>query len=179
MAIGKDKGAIKKYSGGSIWYMECTDAGAALGAPDTWHSFGYVGESKLSDVTDEEGINDETGNQVTSLEGNRVVKFSGLFMQTDKDHIDFLKETVRGKFYHIYHTQGLVNGTAQEMMYGICKIKPRVEIASGTKRIPFEFTVLVNEVELTSIATTGITGVTAATVTVPLGQYYAVAGGAL
>jgi hypothetical protein len=139
----------------------------------------YVGESKLSDVTESEPIYDETGNQVTALEANRTVKFSGLFMQTDKDHIDFLKETVRGKFYHIYHYQGLVNGTAQEMLYGICAIKPMVEIASGTKRIPFEFTVLKNEAELTSVATTGITGVTAATITVPAGQYYAVSGGAL
>lgn len=179
MAIAKDKGAIKKFSGGSLWYQECTDAGAALGSPDTWHTFGYIQESKLSDMTDEESIYDETGGQVTSLEGNRTVKFSGLFMQTDKDHIDFLKETVRGKFYHIYHSQGIVNGTTQEMLYGICSIKPQVEIASGTKRMPFEFTVLKNDAELTSVSTSGITGASAATITVPASQYYAVAGGAL
>jgi hypothetical protein len=178
MAIAKDKGAIKKYSGGSLWYQECSDAGV-VGTGVAWATFGYLQESKLSDTTEEEAVNDETGGQVASLEGNRKVVFSGLFMQTDKDHIDFLKETVRGKFYHIYHSQGLVNGTAQEMLYGICTIKPQVEIASGVKRIPFEFTVLKNESALTSVATTGITGVTAATITVPAGQYYAVAGGGL
>lgn len=174
MAITKDKGSIRKYGGGELWYREVNDDGSALASPDTWHTFGYVGESKLSDVTESESAFDETGNQVASIETNRTVKFSGLFMQTDKDHIDFLKDTVRGKFYCIYHNGGTLNGKTQEIVYGICAIKPQVEVATGTKRIPFEFIVLKNDAAISSISLSGITGVKVTTPTVPAAGYYIV-----
>lgn len=172
MAITKDKGSIRKFGGGELWYKSVSDDGQTPSG--SWATFGYVGESKLSDVTENESIADETGNTVASLEANRVVKFSGLFMQTDKDTIDFLKETVRGNFYLIYHNGGTLNGKTQEIVYGICTIKPQVEVATGTKRIPFEFTVLKNEAAMTTIALTGITGVKVPTPTIPAGQYYIV-----
>lgn len=174
MALAKDKGAIKKWAGGSLWYQACGDDGTPTSA-DAWAEMGYIQESKLSDATEEEAIYDETGNQVTSLEGNRTVKFTGLFMQTEKDRIDFLKDTVRGKFYNIYHSQGVVNGKTQEMIYGICTIKPQIEIASGTKRMPFEFTVLKNDSAISSLAITTITGKAATSPqTIPAGGYYLV-----
>jgi hypothetical protein len=173
MAITKDKGFIKKFGGGELWYQACGDDGTPTAA-NAWVTFGYIGESKLSDVTESEGVFDETGNQVTSLEANRVVKFSGLFMQTGKDHIDFLKETVRGKYFNIYHDGGIINGKQQEIVYGICTIKPMVEIATGTKRIPFEFTVLKNEAAIGAIVMTAITNHKLADPTIPLGEYYIV-----
>lgn len=146
MAIAKDKGSIKKFSGGVLKILLGTDSGPATTKVSAdWLDMGYVQESKLSDSTDIELIYDETGSQVASLEANRVIKFTGLLMQTDKDLIDYLKETVRNNYFAVYHYQGVVNGNHQEMVYPICTIKPMVEVASGTKRIPFEITVLKNE----------------------------------
>lgn len=146
MAIAKDKGAIRKFGGGILKVLPVTDAGpAGTEVYTAWLEMGYVQESKISDVTENESITDETGNQVASVEANRTVKFTGLLMQTDKETIDFLKTTVRGLFYSVYHYDGVNNGNHQEYLFGICTIKPLVEVATGTKRIPFEFTVLKNE----------------------------------
>ena len=189
MPITKDKGAIKKFGGGVLKVLLVTDSGPAGTEVSTaWLEMGYVQESKVSDVTENESITDETGNTVASVEANRVVKFTGLFMQTDKDTIDFLKETVRGNFYSVYHYDGVNNGKYQEYLFGICTIKPIVEVATGTKRIPFEFTVLKNEAAIvysdkdgTNITQAELpsgnyaqgditTGANAATI--PINQYY-------
>ena len=146
MTIAKDKGAIRKFGGGVLKILVATYSGPATNKVySDWLDVGYVQESKLSDVTADEPVNDETGGQVASLEGNRVIKFTGLLMQTDKDLIDYLKDTVRGAYYSVYHYDGINNGKYQEYVFPICTIKPMVEIASGTKRIPFEITVLKNE----------------------------------
>lgn len=153
MTLVKDKGAIKKYSGGVLKILIGTDSGpATTKVAADWLDLGYVQESKLSDSTEEEVINDESGNQVASLEANRVIKFTGLLMQTDKELQDFLTSKgsytttgARGNFFAVYHYQGVVNGNHQEMLYPICTIKPIAEVASGVKRIPFEITVLKNE----------------------------------
>lgn len=146
MTIAKDKGAIRKFGGGIIKILVSTDSGPATNKVySDWLDVGYVQESKLSDVTESEGVFDETGNQVGSLEANRTIKFIGLLMQTDKDLIDYLKDTVRGAYYSVYHYDGVNNGKYQEYIFPICTIKPMVEVASGTKRIPFEITILKNE----------------------------------
>jgi len=144
MALAKDKGAIKTFSGGVWSAIEVTDSGA-IKTGQSQNDLGYVKSSTLRDETEELTDFDESGSQVVSEDGNRTIKVTGLLMQTDKELVDFLKETVRGKFYMIYHYDGVNNGKYQEYVFGICKIKPLVEIASGTKRIPFEFTVLKNE----------------------------------
>lgn len=146
MAITKDKGAIRKFGGGVLKVLAVTDSGpVGTEVSTSWLEMGYVQETKLSDVTENESIMDETGSQVASVEANRTIKFTGLLMQTDKDTIDFLKDTVRGNFYSVYHYDGITNGKYQEYLFGICTIKPLVEVASGTKRIPLEITVLKNE----------------------------------
>lgn len=150
MSIAKDKGAIKKFSGG-IWKVcPLSDEEAGLKAADSaaggseWLDLGYVQEATLNDSTETEDVMDETGGVVNTDELSRTVKITGLLMQTDKELIDFLKETVRGKYYAIYHYDGINNGKYQDYHFGICQIKPMIEIASGTKRIPFEISVLKN-----------------------------------
>jgi hypothetical protein len=191
MAITKDKGAIKKYGGGILKVLVVTDAGpVGTEVYTNWLEMGYLQESKISDITENEAVADETGNQVASLEANRVIKFTGLLMQTDKETIDFLKQTVRGAYYSVYHYDGINNGNYQEYLFGICTIKPLVEVATGTKRIPFEMTVLKNEAAIsysdkdgsnTSQAElpagnfaqgTAITGADA--VVIPAGYYYTI-----
>ena len=151
MAIAKDKGAIKKFSGGVWRFCQLSDEEAGVKAADAvdgtstyWLDPGYVQESTLSDSTETEDVMDETGGVVNTDEITRTVKITGLFMQTDKGLIDFLKDTVRGKYYAVFHYDGINNGKYQDYHFGICQIKPMIEIASGTKRIPFEISVLKN-----------------------------------
>ena len=146
MAQAKKRGAIKKFSGGILKYLPITATGpTGSEAYDEWIPLGYIQESTLSDVTETEDIVDETGDIVETDYQNRIIKLTGTLMQTDKDTLQFLKETCRDNYYSIFHYQGSVNGFHQEVIYGLCMIKPQVIVASGTKRPPFEITVLKNE----------------------------------
>lgn len=191
MAIAKDKGAIKKWGGGILMALAVGDTGpAGTELYSAWLEMGYLQETKLSDVTDTEEFADETGNTVAQDDGKRLVKFTGLLMQSDKETIDFLKETVRGNFYSIYYYSGVNNAKHQEYLFGICRIKPMIEVASGVKRIPFEITVLKNDAAIVYSDKDGTnttqaelpsgnyaqgdvtTGANAATI--PAGQYYSI-----
>lgn len=146
MAMSKKKGAINKYSGGKLLLLELT-SGALAGTEvaGDWIDLGYVESSELMDETPEETFADETGNTVDTDYGDRTVKYSGNLMQSDKDLLDFLKETVRGKYYSLYHYQGVVNSKDQEIVAAVCTVKPIVQLASGTKRPPFEINILKND----------------------------------
>uniref|UniRef100_A0A6M3L4H8 Uncharacterized protein n=1 Tax=viral metagenome TaxID=1070528 RepID=A0A6M3L4H8_9ZZZZ len=172
----KDKGAIKKFGGGRIYIMPVSDAGADAGL---WIDLGYLQDTVLSDVTETEEIQDETGNTIASNEGNRLVKLSGTLMQSDKVTLDYMVTTVRGAYYRIYQYTGIVNGYYQEVVYGICQFKPQLELASGTKRIPFEASILKNEAALAetgmqaAITADGLTPTSyCAGTTVPAAGYY-------
>ena len=139
----KDKGAIVKWSGGDIRYIEVDDnGGVASGA--SWAQLGYIQESTVSDNTEQEDLQDETGNTVKVVDNGRVVKITGLLMMSDKATMDLLKETVRSNYYMVYKYEGQVNGKHQEIFAGICQFKPMVELQSGVKRIPFEINVSAN-----------------------------------
>lgn len=144
--VTKNRSSIKKFSGGYWLALPLANevTGAVVG--DTgWLEMGYVQEATLNDSTEQEDVIDETGAVINVDDVTRTVKINGLLMQTDADTIKFYKETVRGKYYMIYHYDGVNDSKHQEYFFGICQIKPMVEIASGTKRIPFEITVLKNE----------------------------------
>ena len=145
----KNRNAIKRFSGGNLQVLRIADEVVGGESTDTgWVDMGYVESSVLSDTTEIEEIKDETGNVVNADESERTVKLTGLLMQTDKATIDFLKETVRGNYYMVWHNAGSshdgTNAVTQEHVFGICQIKPMIEIESGTRRIPFEITVLYN-----------------------------------
>lgn len=173
----KNTNAIKTFSGGNWSAIKVTDSGT-IDSGELHVNFGYVKQATLRDETEELVDFDESGAQVVSENGNRTVKVSGLLMQTDKTTIDFFKETVRGdSYYAVYHYDGVNDGKRQEYLFGICKFRPLIEVASGTKRIPFEFSVLKNE------STVGMggagepampTGAYATSLDVEAGMYYSV-----
>jgi len=143
----KDVGTVKKFSGGVMLVKEVKDNGGAVAA-DAWVNLGYIQESNTQDNTDMEEYQDETGNTVASEPTIRLVKVTGLLMQSDKATLDFLKDTVRDKFYALYKYEGITNGKYQEIFYGICKFKPQIDLAAGVKRPPFEITVLENDLAI-------------------------------
>lgn len=120
----------------------------------TTYNLGYINDSGLRFVTDEEDVPDETGAIAITQPLADVVKFEGIFMQTNKNMVDFLRDNALGNFYEAYYkgtkTAG-INGVTQEFFLGIVKIKRNIEIKANTKRIPYEFTVLKNESLITVV----------------------------
>jgi len=174
MALTKDKGKITKYGGGVLKLREVGDDGTVVSG-STVYDLGYIQETRLSDETGEESVKDETGSIVQSHEGDRGIKFTGVLMQTDKELIDFLKENVRGKYFQVYYkANNNVNGQVQEIFFAIVKVKPMIDLASNTRRLPFEMTALKNEGAITISDASTAYGSTASTATIPAGQYYVV-----
>lgn len=173
MPLTRDKGAITRYGGGVIKLREVQDDGSNPGL--TVEDLGYVQETTLTDVTDIEIVTDETGAQVQSFDGNRRVSFTGILMQTNKDLIDFLKDTARGKYYQVYYkANSNVNGKVQEIFFGICRIKPQIELSSTNRRIPLEINVLKNETQITVADANSVYGSTTPSATIPAGAYYVI-----
>lgn len=173
--------AIKKFGGGKIYALPIADPVAGAKASDdsdgsNWVPFGYVESSTLNDNTEIEDIKDETGSVVDSDEVERVVKFTGVLMQSDKETLDFFRNTVREKYYMVYRDAGEVDGQQQEHIFGICTIKPMIEVETGRKRIPFEITVLKNASAIayggTDVALPTVATVTSGTI--PAGEYYSI-----
>lgn len=154
----RDKGAIVQGGGGIIKISEVDDSGVEINlAPDYVFDLGYIQETTFSDTVDEEPQVDETRNTIQILLNNRKVVLSGVLMQSDKATLDIAKEC-RGKYYQVYYYGGIVNGKYQEFFFGICRIKPAVELNSLTRRVPLEITCLKNEGDINFVLIDNILG---------------------
>jgi hypothetical protein len=173
MPTSKKRNAVVKWSGNNMQYQEVKDTGAPLDVADTWHVLGYIGEAEFADVTSIEKVTNETGKLTRILENDRDVSVKGNLQQSDKDTIDFLTNGCRGKFFRVYRDEGIVDGKHQEYFLGICQFTPQATIKSGTKRPPFEITVIENEAAITIAADKLPTGAhCSAEVTIAAGAYY-------
>lgn len=145
----KDKGAIKKFGGGIIRIREVSDDGQTISATDTvYHDIGYIQSHSFEDNTPLESIYDETGKQIAADEGNRVVKITGILMQTDKETLDIVSDTA-GKFYRVYIYNGIINDKHQEIFCGICKVAPSFKVDYPGARPTFQIDVLKNDAAIT------------------------------
>lgn len=149
MALSKKAQAIEKWSGGILMIKEVNPDGSDLDSPPDWQELSFIMEAELKDETAIENVKDETGQSVRKISGARDVTISGLFMQSDADLLNFLKETCRDRYYRIYRYEGKVGTRHQEVFFGICEFTPKIELKSGTKRPPFEISVLKNEKQVT------------------------------
>lgn len=150
MALGKDKGAITKLGGGLMYVKRVTDAGGAVTGA-TWLQMPFIEQSSFKGEGNSEDIKDETGDTITSVETEYGEKLTGVFMQCDKDTLDFLSSHgtyastgTKDNFFQVVIKRGLVNGKQQEVAGAICKIKRSFEDVTGTRRPPFEITFLKN-----------------------------------
>lgn len=173
----KDKGAIKKFGGGVLKVREVDEDGT-YSAGDLF-DLGYIQDCGIRFVTEEEDVPDETGQVVTTLPQNDVAKVEGIFMQTNKNMIDFLRDLTQNKFYQLYYKSsktGDMNGLTQEIFIGIVKIKRQIEVKANTKRIPFEMTMLSNASAISITTPNSVYGsVRSATVTIGAGEYFHIA----
>lgn len=174
--LQKKKNAVTKLGGGDIQVYEVDQDGSPVDGA-AWKPLGYIETSSIKDETTQTDYPDETGNVVTVDDEVRTVSLTGNLMQTDKDLLDFLKEGCRNKYFAVYQNAGMNEGKVQEVFYGICKIRPLIDVTSGTKRPPFEIKALKNETALVF----GDGGIEvpaeseAVAATIPAGEYYYIA----
>lgn len=172
----KDKGKVIKFGGGVLIVREVSDTGAYTSGD--LYNLGYINDVGLKFETSTEDIKDETGATIASLETDDVVKVEGLFMQTGKDLIEFLRDKTVGKYYQLFYKMSPTNqmdGTTQELFCGIVKIKRMIDVKANTKRIPFEMTVLNNDTAISITTPQAIYGsAVSATVTIDANTYFEV-----
>ena len=116
------------------------------------YKFGYLEVTTPKYEKPKEDINDETGGTIKSLFGNAMAQITGTFMQSNATLLDFLRDNTEGKYYNIYYKMtptGDLNGLTQEFFGAIGVFTPKFEIASGTRRTPFEITFLKNDSAIT------------------------------
>lgn len=152
MSTSKKRNAVVKWSGNNIQYQQVNEDGSPLQVADTWHSLGHISDAEFMDETEQEKIQNESGGVTRVIENARNVTVKGTLQQSDKDTLDFLGNTCRDKFYRVYRDEGVVDGKQQEFFLGICQFKPSISLKSGTKRPPFEITVLQNDSAITIAA---------------------------
>ena len=140
------------------------------------YNFGYIQETSIKYDKPKEDINDETGNTIKTLMGNSVVGMTGVFMQSNTTLLDFLRDSTEAKYYNLYYKAtptGDLNAVTQEFFVGIALFTPKFELASGTRRPPFEITFLKNDAAITIGEPDVIFGsVATADIVVALGKYY-------
>lgn len=126
-------------------------SGGTAELANVWN-LGYLLDTTLRYEKSVEDVVDESGGVVASLAGNAVVKLSGLLMQSNMTLLDFLRDSTEDSYYQFYYKMsptGDANGTTQELFGGLAVMKPLIEVKAGTKRIPFEITLLKNDAAIT------------------------------
>lgn len=162
--ITRDIGKIFQHGGGRIMLAPCDENGVTE-ASQYMEDLGYIEDFEINDETPLEPIVDETGNTIKQIEGTRSVKITATLMQVSKDTLDFfsnLTGQLTGKYYNMYTLRSretnLEGDSYQEIVAGICKIKPMVNVRYPGQRLPIEIEVLYNQnaVTLNNSTTNGI-----------------------
>jgi len=168
----KNLGAISIHGGNILKVVPVTADGVTQTPP--WISLGSFKQFGHKDDTTVDKKYSEDGKLAAVLENQRDMELSGLILESSKEVLDYLSETVRGQFFQIYKYLGVVNGKKQEIFYGIAKIIPSVDLTTGTKEIPLKISVLPVPADLTIDHLTGFpSGVFAtADVVIPAGRYF-------
>ena len=116
------------------------------------YDLGYINDSGIRFETESEDIPDETGQTINSVEGIDTVCLEGIFMQSGKNLLDFLRDNTINQYYRVYYKAtptAALNGNTQELFIGIAKLVRMMDVKANTKRCPFEFKILQNLVAIT------------------------------
>ena len=135
--INKNLGAIAIHGGGILMVQLVSADGQTPSG--NWTDIGTIQTFTHKDETTFKKEADETGNIAAVNLDVRDVQETGLIMESNVTVINYLKDTLRDQWVRAYKYLGLVNGKYQEAWFPLGKLVPKIDIASGTKRIPFEF----------------------------------------
>lgn len=103
MAVGVKSNAVTDKGGNKLWLLEMQPSGSTYVASTLTvgtylFDLGYLSSSDVNQTTSKQDFEAEDGDIVTSsFTYTRMTK--GVLMQSDKDLIDFLADTVKGKVY--------------------------------------------------------------------------------
>lgn len=182
-ALTKNLGEILKWGGGILKVHEVKSDGNELAVPSTeFHNLGVIDDFGL-DMTEKDAtdIADETGDTVAHLDGLPVIKLTGMLLQTGKGVLDFMRDSVKGKYYQFYYKStktGEMNGKTQEIFGAIGRIVPQFSTKAKVKKTPFELTLLVNTTPVTIgaavMSSTAYGSVNTLAATVDTGKYYTI-----
>ncbi len=171
----KDLGGVVKYGGGVLRVVECDDAGTLVSSDYT--DLGYIEVTDVFDELEEELVYDETGNLIKRRDGNRSVGMAVTLMQTNKEIIDFIKNS-KNKYYTLYYKMSKtndINSKTQELFAGIASIKPSFRITSGQKKVPITISFMPNESQISiSTPNTLFGSVRSTAVTIDVREYYTI-----
>lgn len=135
-------GAVVDKGTSIIAVAEVSDAWAlkTLTAGTNALLVGHVANSDISQTTNKTEYKDESGKTVASDFEYSLVT-TGTLMQTDKTTIDFMAESVKGKYFLEYKYQGLKDGKKQEM-FKVGQVTPQFKMTTpgNTSSMPYEFT---------------------------------------
>ncbi len=134
--ILKSPGSIAIHGGGVLALEQVSADGQTPTLP--WIDIGTIQTFSHKDDTTVKKEADETGNIAAINLDVRDVIETGTVMESNAALINFFKDTARDTFFRAYKYLGIVNGKKQEAWFPLCKIVPKIELTSGTKRIPFE-----------------------------------------
>lgn len=185
----RDIGKIYQHGGGRIMLLQVDENGVPISGA-AMEDLGYIQDFELRDETPMEEIVDETGNVIKRVLGTRTVDITATLMQVSKGIVDFLNNTTGyliNKYYAVYtlrtRPESPEGDSYQEMIAGLCQVKPMVNVKYPQPRLPIEISVLYNSstVTVSNGSTTGVfylaspsysTKSTEANFVVPVGKYY-------
>ena len=149
MATSKKRAAISPFFGGKLLVYELEDPeNIVIDTPGDWKELSHL--EKAAPVLDIP-LNPEylDGKKFDALEGDENMYIDGIFKQRDKDLLDFLGSSCRGKFYAIYRKLGVVDGKQQELFIPLAQFKPGFDLNQSPPKPPFRIEIIDAGVEVT------------------------------
>lgn len=185
----RDIGKIYQHGGGRVMVCQVDENGVPISGA-TFEDLGYIQDFELRDETPMDEIVDETGNVIKRVYGTRTVDITATLMQVSKSIIDFLNNTtgyLSNKYYAVYtlrtRPESAEGDAYQELIAGLCQIKPMINVKYPQPRLPIEISVLYNSsaITLSNSQTNGLfylaspqyyTKATDTNFTIAIGKYY-------
>jgi len=183
MDITRDKGKIFVNGGGILRICKISED-ESYTSGDYFKDLGYIQDFELKDETVTEDIFDETGALVKSVNGNRTITINATLQQVSKATYDFFSnysDEIINKYFSVYrlNTKGVApeGDVWVEQWFGICQIKPMINVKYPQPRLPIEIKVLENKSQISIVTADRFSGYTpkvggSATVNIPVGKYY-------
>lgn len=150
MALEKSRLRLNVKGGGTLRIRELSPTPS-----NTFLDVGYVTSDIILDEPTMVDSVDEMGNFIDTKSGAQKVTWKAVLKQTSIDEINLLKNAV-GKYYDLFYSVLLSNGSTQEFRVWLCKLKPllNLEFAAATERkLEVEFTALMPKGTFTATPT--------------------------
>ena len=126
MAVGVKPGAVIDKGGNQMFAQEVnpsTFAFLTLTVGTYLFNLSYIGSSDFNQTADETETEYEDGDKI-SIGWTYTIMLTAQLKQSDKDLIDYLAHTTKGKTYLMGKYEGYINALHQ-WIYSIMKIKPQ------------------------------------------------------